>query len=208
MQGNVRQGKARQLLKDCDSGDFDSVRSLVSGGTSVDFQDEEGDDGSTPVINCCSSGQPKILQFLLEQGADADVADGVGWTALHYASGNNKPECMTVLLRHGVVVNAVTMNGETSLWMASMKGNLPTVELLVQAGADIEKADIFGKIPLDKAREEEHAEVVKYLDTESKWRRRRAWAMVFCSIKNVDSDAKMMRVMQNRDLAGVIASYL
>ena len=40
------------------------------------------------------------------------------------------------------------------------------------------------------------------------WRRRKAWAMVFYSIKNVDSDATVMKVMQNRDLAGVIASYL
>ena len=206
--GNINTQNGEQLLKDCDSGDFDSVRSLVSGGTSVDFQDEEGDDGSTPVINCCSSGQPKILQFLLEQGADADVADGVGWTALHYASGNNKPECMTVLLRHGVVVNAVTMNGETSLWMASMKGNLPTVELLVQAGADIEKADIFGKIPLDKAREEEHAEVVKYLAAESNWRRRKAWAMVRSSVRDEETLTPMLKVLLCDDVAREIGSYL
>jgi ankyrin repeat protein len=200
------QSNGRQLLTACFYGDFPGVRRSVSGGANVDFK---GQFGQTPAHYCCwNDGHPEILQYLLEQDANADLADNDRWAPLHFSAVHNKQECVTVLLAHGVAVDAINGAGSTALWLASLKGYLPIVQLLVQGGADFERAGNSGRTPIDVAREEGRAEVVRYLEAESKWRRRRAWAMVFCSIKNVDSDAKMMRVLQNRDLAGVIASYL
>jgi ankyrin repeat protein len=179
---------------------------LVGSGASVDFQNY---DGATPAIWCSLNGHSEILQYLLERSANAELSTNDGWRPLHYASLCNKPACVTVLLRHGVALDAITTTGKTALWWASYRGHLPIVQLLVRAGADIEIADNEGQTPTDIARECSRAEVVRYLATESKWRRRRcAFAMVFCSIKNVDSDSRMMRVLQNRDTAALIASYL
>jgi ankyrin repeat protein len=108
-----------------------------------------------------------------------------------------------------VALDAISVYGYTALWWASYKGYLPIAQLLVRGWADIERADRDGKTPTDMARQRSHPEVARYLATESKWRRRRcAFAMVFDSIKNVDSDSRMMRVLQNRDTAALIASYL
>jgi ankyrin repeat protein len=196
---------SQQLIAACWGGDFPGVRSSVSGGASVDFQNVMG---RTPSMYCCIEGHPEILQYLLEQNANADLADKYGTAPLHWSAERNNQECVTVLLAHGVAVDAITGAGYTALWFASWKGYLPIVQLLVRGGADFEIASNSGRTPIDVARQYRRAEVVRYLEAESKWRRRRAWAMVFCSIKNVDSASKMMRVLQNRDLAGVIASYL
>ena len=200
------QSNGQQLITACEDGNFPGVRSSVSSGANVDFQ---GDYGRTPAIHCCIKGHPEILQFLLELGANAQLSNNSEWAPLHYSAKYNNQECAIVLLAHGVAVDAINSAGETALWIASMHGCLPIVQLLVRGGADFERASNSDRTPTDIARYYGRSEVARYLETESKWRRRRrAWAMVFCSIKNVDSDAKMMRVLQNRDLAGVIASYL
>jgi hypothetical protein len=92
------------------------------------------------------------------------------------------------------------------LFTADSSGSFRDVELILRYGVDVEDIEqkIFGQTMIKHAAMYGHTEVVKYLN----WIKRRAWVKVFVSIKNVDSDEKIFRVMQNRDLAGVIASYL
>jgi ankyrin repeat protein len=195
------------LISACKGGNLASAQSSVRRGASTDFRCGYG---GTPAIWCCIEGHSEILEYLLERGANAELALPVnGWTPLHYASINNYPECVTALLRHGVLVDAITTNGETALYLASWRGHLPVVQLLAKAGADVERAAIDGRTPLSAARLFGRAELVAYLEGEIKWKKRRApFAMVFCSIKNVESAAKIFRVLQNRDTAALIASYL
>ena len=195
-----------QLNDACDYGDFPSVRSLVSSGASVDYQDKYGD---TPAMCCCSRGHSDILQFLLEQGANADLADKYGSTPLIYAAAYNKYECAAVLVRYGVVLDAITTTyGRTVLWYASFCGNLPMVQLLVQGGADIERADNDGSTPIAIARQRGHTAVVAYLGIELNWRRRRNYATVLNSLKGAPTTSKTVRALQCYDVARVIGSYL
>jgi ankyrin repeat protein len=208
------------LISACKGGNLASAQSSVIRGARTNFRCGYG---ATPAIWCCIKGHLEILEYLLERGANAKLALPVnGWTPLHNASLNNKPECVTALLRHGLVVDAITTYGETALYLASRRGYLPVVQLLVKAGADVKRATNYDRTPLSAARQFGHAEtplsaarqfghaeVVAFLKAEIEWKRRRApFAMVFCSIKNVNSDAKIFRVLQNRDTAALIASYL
>jgi hypothetical protein len=113
-----------------------------------------------------------------------------------------------VLLRHGVVVDVINTRGCTALWMASREGYLPTVQLLVEGGADIDKASNNGQTPLDIARQFGNAAVAEYLTNESKWRRVGAWAMVRSSIRDEEALTPMMKVLLCDDLAREIQSYL
>jgi ankyrin repeat protein len=160
------------LITACDAGNFPDVRSSVSSGASVDFQ--EGLLSRTGAILCCIQGHPEILQYLLEQGANAELADPFGWNALDFSAYHNKQDCVTVLLAHGVAVDAPDTAGYTALWIASYGGHLSIVQLLVRSGADIEIADYYyGMTPIVIARLQGHPAVVKYLEIESKWRRDR-----------------------------------
>ena len=91
------QSNGELLNAACDGGNFPSVRSLVSSGASVDFQDG---DRWVPAVCCCYGGHSEILQFLLEQAANAELASNFGSRPLHYAASFNKYECVAVLLRH------------------------------------------------------------------------------------------------------------
>ena len=54
-------------------------------------------------------------------------------------------------------------HGSTALMMASMKGHGGIVEALLQAGADIDKADINGNTPLICASQDGHDGIVEAL---------------------------------------------
>jgi hypothetical protein len=194
-----------QLMNSCQDGDFPGVRSSVSNGASVDFQ--EGD-GFTPSNECCIKGHSEILQYLLEQGANAELACHIGWTPLHFAAAHDKYECAAVLLRHGVLVDTIDTFRCTAIWQASCRGCLSIVQLLVQAGADIDRACNDGKTPLAIARERGHPELVMYLSTESNWRRRRNYATMLNSIKGAATHSNMMKAFQCHDVARMICSYI
>ena len=202
---SAQDNSGQQLSDACKGGNFPSVRSLVSSGTSVDYKDGLG---YTPAIYCSWKGHSEILQFILEQGASADLASNNGWTPLICAAYNNKYECAAMLVRYGVVLDAITWSGETALWNASCLGYLTIVQLLVQGGADIERADNGGKTPIAIAREEGHTAVVAYLSIELNWRRRRNYATVLNSLKGAPTTSKTVRALQCYDVARVIGSYL
>jgi ankyrin repeat protein len=194
-----------QLITSCNSGNFPGVRSAVSSGASLDYQDGYG---YTAAICCCVQGHPEILQYFLEQGANTELADIGGSTPLHYTAVVNKYDCAAVLLRHGVALDTINMYGETALWWASCEGHLPIVQLLVQAGADIDRACNDGKTPLAMARDVGHPEVVMYLSIEINWRRRKNYATMLNSIKGAPTDSKMMKAFQCHDVARMICSYI
>ena len=79
------------LLYVCQDGEFDRAVSLVSSGTSVDFQDEET--GYTPAMSCCFDDYPTILQYLIDQGAELNRADNNGATAVFIAAQYNSHQC-------------------------------------------------------------------------------------------------------------------
>lgn len=104
-------------------GDLDSARVLLEAGAKVN--DASPDDGSALVV-ASASGHEKLALFLLEKGADPNIADAMGITALHWTvqeglqalSGSgtgptdrfwyhpNQPELLKALLARGADPNA------------------------------------------------------------------------------------------------------
>ena len=58
---------------------------------------------------------------------------------------------------------AKTTDGYTPLFVASRNGNIEVVELLLEAKADVNKAETNGYTPLIIASQNDHIEVVKLL---------------------------------------------
>ena len=82
----------------------------------------------------------RIVRLLLEAGADPDVRDVQGMTALMYAVAHpidqrRAAKLVTELIQAGADVNLRTESGDTALSVALGWGRDSTVELLRAAGA-------------------------------------------------------------------------
>ncbi len=76
------------------------------------------------------------VQELLRGGADVNLRQGDGATALHWAAYWNDSEAVQRLLASGAAADAANDLGVTPLWLAANNGNAAVVEALLAGGAD------------------------------------------------------------------------
>jgi ankyrin repeat protein len=88
------------------------------------------------------------VKYLLNAGADVEVKDTVGRTALMWASMHGRKEVVQVLLAVGADVEVKDNDGLTALMYASRNGCKDVVQVLLAAGADVEVKDKWGRTAL------------------------------------------------------------
>jgi hypothetical protein len=76
-----------------------------------------------------------IVEFLLDNGADIEITDRFGRTALFVAARYGNLEVARLLIERGTNVNAVNKDGETPLFAAWVSEYPEIVELLIDNGA-------------------------------------------------------------------------
>jgi len=118
----------------------------------------------TPLLIAACFGHMKIVELLLNKGADANAADDEGWTALILAALRGKIEAVKMLIDHGANINAKSIKGVTSLMWASgstlyPSGHPDVVQFLLDAGA----ADQNGSTALMWAAMPGNSDIVKML---------------------------------------------
>jgi ankyrin repeat protein len=86
------------------------------------------------------TGDLSIVQYTLDHGADAKVADTTGWTALHSAAAEGHESIVKLLLDNGVDVSATDEDGDTALLTTALRGKESTIQLLLAENADIHQA--------------------------------------------------------------------
>ena len=98
-----------------------------------------------------------IIDVLLDAGADVTVTDDVGRIALHYAVLNDHPPMTARLIEVGADVNALDVFGYSILRSAVSVARPPRVtdtaiiEMLINAGADVNSIAEDGSTPLHEA---------------------------------------------------------
>eukprot|EP01063_Lacrimia_lanifica_P024456 TRINITY_DN3235_c2_g1_i1.p1 TRINITY_DN3235_c2_g1~~TRINITY_DN3235_c2_g1_i1.p1 ORF type:complete len:633 (+),score=179.11 TRINITY_DN3235_c2_g1_i1:796-2694(+) len=146
-----------------DGGHVGCVRPFI--GTSVDLN-QKGSDGLTPCHVCVSHGQDEILAVLLAGGADPNILSDEHYTPLHIAavSDSNQLSCAQKLIAAKAALDEVTAEGETACFLAAETGLADVLRALIDAGADVHKADVEGTTPLqaaEKASQAEAADILK-----------------------------------------------
>jgi hypothetical protein len=121
------------------------------------------------VMNQFEAAQVGVLQQLrvaLTVGNVNDV-DANGLTALHYAAWYGHDDCVKFCIEMGANVNArvnVRNNdGWTPLHVASLKGRVNVVRMLLDAGALVDATNKHGVTPLDRAVRYECVNVMQLL---------------------------------------------
>lgn len=109
-----------------------------------------------------------IVDLLVKAGVDINYQDEQGETALHLAARFGHEKCAKLLLDGTQDQRADTELAEktfgwTPLFTASVDGCLPIVELLIEAGADLERPDLSGWTPKEHASLRGHMEIANKL---------------------------------------------
>lgn len=104
-------------------------------------------------------GQEKIVQLLLDEGADVNANWGAEYskTALTCAITAGQENIVSILLDAGADMNAGALHTAASFW-----GNEMIVQLLLDAGADV-NAQWEGRAALQAAMDEGHEGIVQIL---------------------------------------------
>ena len=143
----------RTLLQG-DIGDPRLVEMLNSYGAQIEIDASEN--GWPSLVYVCRGdrgGNPKTVADLLDQGADVNITNYKGQTALHCAAKAGFVKPVGILLKHGANVNARDRDGDTPLHSAcrsSIKKHdhlQQVVDLLIKAGADLQAENKLGRTP-------------------------------------------------------------
>lgn len=92
-----------------------------------------------------------------------DELDGMGRTALHWATKFQRCSSMFGLLEFGADPNLGDAEGKTAMHIAASAGFCAGMSLLLSGGADIESRDRMGETPLYRAAMEGHVEALELL---------------------------------------------
>lgn len=118
--------------------------------------------GRTPLHEACTADSLPIVRMLLERGAETQVVDAMGWTPLYIACRGGRRKLAAMLLGAGAdihplrelrdgalaTVSAAPLNGALKAGAERLSG------WLIQKGADVDEADLYGETPREVAESE------------------------------------------------------
>lgn len=105
----------------------------------------------------------RILQILLNEGADANYKDALLQTALFYSSRYGHNEQVKMLIDAGAEPNQRDTYGQTALYYASREGQAGTIKILLSCKADPNIIDNLGQTALFYSAREGKLESTKIL---------------------------------------------
>lgn len=158
---------------------FDVVKLFIEHDANVNTQDNKGctalhksirngrldtmsdDYNELHLVHC--KGQSETAKLLVECGANIDLRDNKGHTALHLAALKGQLDTVKFLTKNrDRDMNVIDNNGRTSLHLAASKGQLEIVKLLVECGANVNIRDSKGNTALHLAVWECHFDTVMF----------------------------------------------
>lgn len=90
--------KGEALVRESDGGYLEEVKSIVTGGGDINWQLQPS--GLTPLMAAASNGRTDVVRFLLEKGADPNLKDVNGKTALDRAKAAGANDIVQLLNRN------------------------------------------------------------------------------------------------------------
>ncbi|WP_255563518.1 ankyrin repeat domain-containing protein [Wolbachia endosymbiont of Bemisia tabaci] len=140
------------------NGNLKMAKRLIEKGVNVHARNKN----FTPLHIAAQIGCYEIVESLLSNGAEINVAMIGGYSPLHLAAENGHYDVVKLLLLDNET-DVATINGRSPLHSAAQNGHYNVVELLLEHGAIVGNDDKEGCTPLHLAAESGHYDVVKLL---------------------------------------------
>ncbi|XP_023388639.1 ankyrin repeat and SOCS box protein 3 isoform X2 [Pteropus medius] len=128
---------------------IECLRMLIRTDSSENYIKTKTFEGFCALHLAASQGHWKVVQILLEAGADPNATTLEETTPLFLAVENGQIDVLRLLLRHGANVNGShSMCEWNALHQATFQENAEIIKLLLKKGANKECQDDFGITPL------------------------------------------------------------
>lgn len=122
---NIYTASPAPLVVAIGKGDVETVKQFIENGTKVNKKLN----GLTPLMHAARYNKVEIIEYLLQKGADRDIKDSQGLTALNYAELSNAYEAIAVLKSSSVkeqakislIDDSTFLNPESVLFVKSSK---------------------------------------------------------------------------------------
>ena len=124
-------------------GQKDYLSVLADGGIMVKalvgdtFQLNDVDAQGRSALMLASTGTWRYVDRLLSRGADPNIIDKQGRSALHHAAATGSVKAIRRLLEEGLDPNSPDKDGWTALHWAARGGKIANAKILLEAGADL-----------------------------------------------------------------------
>ena len=141
-----------------DSGE-EVVALLLREGADVNAQDYEY--GATPLHLACHRGDFSIVATLLANGANPNFVTDEGNVAAAYSAARGDDKMLALLIEHGFDSKA-KLRHPMGIW-AARSGQTTTVQLLLDAGCEINQGDNEGWTALHAACSDNMLDMVNFL---------------------------------------------
>lgn len=147
-------------------GDREAVKSLLKGAADVNAA--QGD-GMTALHWAAMNGDAELAQMLIVAGANLKATTRLGgYTAVYLAAQQGHAKVLEALIKGGADAKSGNANGTTPLMVASASGDVDTVRVLVEHGADVNAKDgVREQTPVMYAAASNRAAVIEYLASKS-----------------------------------------
>ena len=157
----LRQGADGNLFTEAALGPVESfLQRLETNPIGVESRDAK--QKASPLIWAVRTGNQVGCEVLLSKGADVQVQDRDGNTALHHAALMGRLELLGFLLFAGADPEAVNKRGQTALHLVTTAGNYAAGRLLLDQGASLAYPDGLGNTPLHIAAERGDFELCEF----------------------------------------------
>ncbi len=118
---------------------------LRDAGADVNARNHEG---VSPLGSACAAGNWRLARFLLERGAQTEIAGGQPALLSAAASDEDDPAGVQLLLQHKARVNARDAVGRSALHEAAAADHADICQVLLAAGAEVNAKAADGRTPL------------------------------------------------------------
>ena len=138
------------------NGDVTVVNVLLQNGANANAFAVNEDYSRSALMLASIGNNAEIVKILIDFGADVNVQNNNGWTALTFAASYSKnPQVVTTLLNFGANVNAKDKDNDTVLINAvHYNENIEIIKILLQSGAYVNAKNNSGQTALDMATNE------------------------------------------------------
>lgn len=162
----VARGLALDLFEAAMGGHIEQAQALIKEDPRL--IDLQALSGSTPVHLAAQCGQVKMVEALVNWGADFSLRDKVTDTtpllaAAYYPDLAASEPMADKMLTNGADPNAKQHQNFTPLHAAAANGSVYLTTLLIRKGAQVDVKDDAGKTPLDLANAKRHLQVADLL---------------------------------------------